>query len=511
MIDRRTLLALTSATAVSGLSACSRNAPPAGLLRIATSAMPDSLDPARGQFASAALIYKQIHAGLTDYGSDGLLAPGLAENWTVSDNGLVWTFTLRDDLHWSDGTSLNAEDVVWSAQRIVDPAQSFAILGDFFAVENARAVLAGEMPPSALGARVLDHRHVEFRLTTPLGLFPILMREFYPFPRHVIDMHQTEWVQPDNIVSSGAYTVAAQTQNGIRLVKNPYYHGAENVDIDAIQLDAVRDASTRVRLFRADDYDLADAPPTNQISFLQDRLGDRFHSFDAPILRYLKLNHAKPGLDDHRIREALSIAIDRDFIAREFFSGTASSSTHVIPGTSSIPPDIERAEALLAASDRDIGSLRIEIRTTVGEGERMALSIADDWSNIGVASDIYATYPTDLYQAVDNGEFDVAVSSFNRGLKADPFFMLDPFGPNGFAANFNWDDAEFAALMDQARTVSDPVQRAAIYDLAEARLLGQAAIIPLLHDRAHWLVGSRVSGTRTDVQPMLWRDLALHD
>jgi oligopeptide transport system substrate-binding protein len=506
--SRRTVL--LGATAAS-LAACSRAGPPPGLLRVASSAMPDSLDPARGQFASAALVYKQIYAGLTDYGPDGMLAPGLAEHWTVSDDGLVWTFTLRENLRWSDGMVLTAEDIVWSAQRIVDPTQSFAILGDFFAVQNARAILAGDSPASTLGAIVLDARRVEFRLTTPLGLFPILMREFYPFPRHVIDRYGIDWVQPENIVTSGAYTVTQQTQNGIRLTKNPYYHAAVTVDIDAIQLDAVRDASTRVRLFRADDYDLADAPPTNQIAFLRDRLGDRFRSFDAPILRYLKLNHARPGLDNEQVREALSLAIDRDFIAREFFSDTARPTTQIIPGTHSSAPDIERAEALLTASGQDIGNLHFEIRTSIGEGERMALAIADDWSRVGVESEIYATYPTDLYQAVDNGAFDVAISSFNRGLKSDPFFMLDPFGPNGFAANFNWNDAQFADLMDQARTVSDPMLRAAVYQQAEARLLDQAALIPLLHDRAHWLVGSRVAGTRPDVQPMLWRDLDLLD
>ena len=520
MINRRTLLATSAASAATTLSGCSNTALPAGLLRVATSNAPDSLDPARGQFASAALIYKQIHAGLTDYGRDGLLAPGLAQSWSVSEDGLVWTFNLREGLFWSDGHVLNAEDIVWSARRLVNPTESFADLGDFFAIKNAHAVLAGDMPAEAFGVAALDERTVEFRLNTPLGLFPVLMREFYPFPRHIIDIHGPDWVRPENIVTAGPYTLTAQSQNGIRLLRNVYYHGFENVLIPEIQIDTVRDASTRMRLYRAGEYDLADAPPTNQIAFLQEQLGGEFLSFDAPILRYLKLNHARPGLSDIRVRQALSFAIDRDFINREFFSGTGRATHHVIPDMegqqhhsasyhSSSPSKLEQARALLRETDFQPDQHVFQIRTTIGEGERIALSVADDWSKIGIQTEQFSSYPTDLYQSVDAGDFDITIASYNRGLKLDPFFMLDPFEAGGFADNFNWNDEEFSALMREARRISDPSTRAETYARAENHLLEQAAIIPLLHERAHWLVAPRVQGTGHDVQPMLWRDLSL--
>lgn len=135
--------------------------------------------------------------------------------------------------------------------------------------------------------------------------------------------------------------------------------------------------------------------------------------------------------------------------------------------------------------------------------------MADDWQRAGVETEIFVTYATDLYQAVDAGDYDVAVASFNRGLKADPFFMLDPFAPGGFADNFNWQDAAFADAMARARRETDPAARALAYQQAEARLFEETAIIPLLHERAHWMVSDRVAGTRSDIQPMLWRDLSL--
>lgn len=499
MLNRRTLLAASAAT---GLAACSRSGPPADLLRVATTNLPDSLDPARGEFASAALAYKQLHAGLTEYAPDGSVAPGLAESWTFREDGHRWFFHLREGLTWSDGHPLTAEDVVWSARRLVDPSQSFARLGDFFAIENARAVLAGNRPPDALGVTALNDRSVEIRLTTPLGLLPVLMREFYPFPRHVIERYGTDWVRPENIVTAGAYTLTGESQLHLSMSRNPAYYAAGSVAIPAVRLDAVQDAATRVRLFRAGDYDLADQPPANQIAFLRDRLGERFQSFDAPILRYLKVNHARSPLDDSETRRRLSAAIDRDFLAREFFAGTARPTRHVIPMIDAGPDEAAAPPAI------DPGR-RLEIRTTPGDNERIALAIADDWRRIGVETDILVTYATDLYQAVDAGAFDIAVASFNRGLKSDPFFMLDPFAPGGFADNFNWSDDAFADAMARARRETDPAARALAYQQAEDRLFEQTAIIPLLHERAHWMVSDRVAGTRSDVQPMLWRDLSL--
>lgn len=506
MISRRTLLSASVSTGLATtLSACGRGGVPLSTLRVATNNRPDSLDPAMGQFAAAALAYKQIHAGLTDYAPDGALGPGLAERWSVSPDGLRWTFHLREGLRWSDGHPLTAGDVVWSAQRLVNPRESFADLGDFFAVENARAVLDGEQPPEALGVVALDARTVEFRLTSPLGLFPILMREFYPFPRHVIEQHGSDWTRPDRMVTAGAFTVSAESQQGLTLKRNPNYHGAAGVTIETIQMDAVREDATRVRLFRAGEYDLADRPPANQIDFLQAELGEQFRSFDAPILRYLKLNHARPELADLSARRRLNIAVDREFIAQNLFSGTASPASFVVPGSM-----MERTIPLRTDSFRRLDLNRpLEIRSTSGIGERIAVAIAEDWRRVGVESELLITYPTDLYQAVDAGDFDVAVASFNRGLKSDPFFMLDPFEPDGFASNFNWQDEEFANLMNIARRESDPASRGIAYREAEARLLDDVAIVPLVHERAHWLVGPRVTGTREDVQPQLWRNLGL--
>lgn len=516
--SRRAFLAASAAGLA--VSACGRSEDGAeAMLRVAIETEPDSLDPLKGQFASSALLYKQLHAPLTEYSPSGGLAPGLASSWRTSDAS-VWTFRLNEGLQWSDGAPLTAHDIVWTAQRAVDPATGFANLGDFFAVEGARDALAGRIAPEEVGVEAPDDLTVVFRMTQPVGAFPVLMREFYPLPRHAVEASPDRWTRPENWVSSGPYVLTGGHGLSWRLERNARFHAAASVSIPAIRVDVVEDPATRARMFRAGDLDLADQPPAEQIGFLQGQLGERLRSFRAPILTYLKVNHRREGLADPRVRRALSRALDRDFLAREFFSGQAGPTLTVIPpepDDDAAPPptsgDPDAARALLAEADYGPDNpLTLTIRATSGGRTRLAVSIADDLARAGVRADILSTYPQDLYQAVAGGDFDLALGFFNRGLKSEEDFMLEPFAPGGFADDHGWSGPErerFAELMAAARAEIAREDRARRHREAEAVFMADQVNIPLLHERAFWMVSDRVRGLSSGLQPQLWRDLRL--
>tara|TARA_R110002073_G_scaffold252362_5_gene414974 strand:+ start:432 stop:2006 length:1575 start_codon:yes stop_codon:yes gene_type:complete len=519
LIDRRTVV--VSGMALAALAGCApRQSQDGSLLRVAMAGLPDSLDPAIGQLAAAALIYKQIHGPLTDYGPDGGLAPGLAERWTAEDGGRRWVFTLRDGLQWSDGTPLTSEDIIWSARRIVDPASTFASVGDFYAVTNARDVLTGSAAPQDLGVRALDARRVVFDLDTPLGFFPLLLREFYPFPRHAIAAHGPQWVAPENFVGCGPFVPVSGTALSLDLRPNTRAWNPGRAD--QVHIEAVEDPATRTRLFRAGDYDIAEAPLSTQISMLRRRLGDQVKTYDAPKISYLKINMGRSGTGNPALRQALDLATDRVFLAESLLAGTATPTRHVIPGLPFAPASIddsrEAARQLLANAGL-IGdnAPSIQLRCLSGERERLAIALADDWGLIGIEVDILATPAADLYPAIDGGDYDVALAHFDRGLKADPNFMIEPFAPGGFADNTFWfgqpgdADDRFATLIQQARETVDDAARAEAYRSAEAVILEARTIIPLLHEKAFWLVGDRVEGLSERIQPMLWRSVNLID
>jgi ABC-type transport system substrate-binding protein len=487
---------------LAGLSACGqrRAAPEGDLLRVAIGGMPDSLDPAIGQFATAALVYKQIHGPLTDYGPEGGVVPGLARDWSANENATRWTFRLYDGLQWSDGTPLNAEDIVWSARRIVDPASTFAQIGDFYSVLNAPEVLRQEAPPEAMGVRALDPLTVEFEMTAPISFFPLLMREFYPFPRHAIEAHGSDWTRRENFVGCGPFVVSGAGALSLQLRRNPLARNPAR--IENVHIEAVEDAATRQRLFRAGDYDLADNPMANQIALLSEQIGDRLHGYPAPKFTYLKVNVARVG--DPQLRERISLVIDRQFIADNLLPGVAAPTRTVIPASSSGDMGA-RYPAGFVQSERPL-----LLRCLSGERERIAVILADDLAREGIEVELLATPATDLYQAVDAGDYDIALAHFDRGLKGEPNFMLEPFAPGQFADNMNWyssgDPAasEFTALIAQARAAVEDAERDALYRQAERILLGAHVVIPLFHERAFWLISDRVTGLPEAIQPMLW-------
>jgi len=508
---RRSLLGLGVAA---GAAACTPGTgAPAGVLRVAIDSEPDSLDPLKGQFASSALLYKQLHAPLTEFSPSGGLAPGLALTWR-SEDARTWRFTLREDAVWSDGAPLTADDVVWTARRVVDPRTGFAEQGDFFAVINARASLHGEVAPEEIGVEAIDTRTVEFRLDRPVAMFPVLMREFYPLPRHVVEADPDGWTQPDAWVSAGPYILESRSGLTLGLRRNPRFAAARSVAIEQIAVDMLEDSAARARRFRAGDYDLANRPPSDQIRFMRDRLGDQLAAFPAPILTYLKVNCAKPHLTDPRVRWALSLATDRSRINTQFFNGEALPTDRVIPDPDAALPDRDLAAARRFLTHAGFGPdnpLRISLRATAGDRDRIAVALMDDWAQAGIETQLLVSYPLDLYQAVDGGDFDLALARFDRGLKLDPEFMIQPFTQDGFADNTRWTGPRrtaFNAKIDAASATLNAAARLAALREAEEIFLEEMSSIPLVRERAYWMVGSRVR-YNTDIPPHLWRDLSL--
>lgn len=510
-LTRRGLMASTLALA--GAAACGKSGDPSDMLRVAIDSEADSLDPLKGQFATAALLYKQLHAPLTEYSPSGGLAPGLAASWR-SEDARTWTFKLTPGLVWSDGAPITSDDVLWTARRAVDPRTGFADLGDFFAVRRAREALLGQIPPEEIGVSAPDAQTVVFELDRPVSLFPVLMREFYPLPRHAVEARPDDWTRPAHWVSAGPYLLADQGGMSYRLEKNPRFAGAQGVRIPSTRVDVIDDGAARARRFRAGDYDLVDRPPGDQLGLLRERIGDQLRSFPAPILTYIKVNCASPRLRDVRVRQALSLAIDRAYINTHFFHGLSAPADRVIPDAEAetAGPDLDAARALLEAAGHGPGNpLRVTLRASAGDRDRVALGIIDDWRRAGVQAELLATYPLDLYAAVDGGDYDLALARFDRGLKSDPDFMLQPFAREGFADNTNWEGGRrpaFDRLMGEARAELDRARRAALHREAEAELLADMPNIPLLHERAWWLVAPRVRA-RDDIPPHLWRDLRL--
>jgi oligopeptide transport system substrate-binding protein len=155
--------------------------------------------------------------------------------------------------------------------------------------------------------------------------------------------------------------------------------------------------------------------------------------------------------------------------------------------------------------------LRVQVRATAGDRDRVAVAMMDDLAEAGVRAELLASYPLDLYQAVDAGDYDLALARFDRGLKSDPDFMIQPFTRTGFADNTNWTGPRrgaFDALIAAANGEPDAQARMDRFSEAERIFLEEMSSIPLLFEKAYWMVGSRLRVPEA-IQPQLWRDLSL--
>ena len=291
---------------------------------------PETLDPNLESSVDGAIYAMHMFEGLMKYvmtdnkaaleGDDNETVKlmdvdfGQAESYDVSDDGLVYTFHLRDGLTWSDGEPVTADDFVYSWKRIVDPANAadYGYILDNI-VANAAAIQAGEADPDTLGVVALDDQTLEITLEAEcpyfLGLCAFAALE--PLRQDVIEEYGQEWTDPGNMVSNGAYVLSDWVHDSyIQMTKNENYYDVDAVGPDTITWYLNNSETSQLAAFEAGEYDFFDAVPVDQISDLKDR--GVCHS--APQVGTYYLYLSADNIPDWRVRAAISLAIDRDNI-----------------------------------------------------------------------------------------------------------------------------------------------------------------------------------------------------
>jgi oligopeptide transport system substrate-binding protein len=391
-------------------------------------AEPETLDQHLTSTIYESNILRDLYEGLVVHGPDASVQPGVAENWTVSDDGLVYTFTLRADATWSNGDPVTAEDFVFSYRRILDPATGAKYADILSPIAGAAAVIKGEAAPDSIGVKALDPRTVEITLANATPYFIELLTHQTSLPVHPpsVEAHGMAFTRPENMVSNGPYTLAEWVPNAhIKLVKNAQFHDAANVRIDTVFYYPTEDRSTALRRFMAGELHSNNDAPVEQMAFMKETLGDQLRI--APYLGtyYYTVNTTKAPFDDARVRQALSMIIDREFLAQDIWGDS------MVAGYSFVPPGIgnygepayadyrdmsmfdreERALALMQeAGYGPDNPIRVEIRFNTSENhQKTATAIADMWKPLGVETTLFNTdTPTHYAHLRDGGDYDIA-------------------------------------------------------------------------------------------------------
>lgn len=331
----RSLKLILAALCACALAACQ---PPtkAGIkdvLLVGNSAEPLTLDPHKASGTWENHIIGDMFMGLTTEAPDAQVAPGMATSWSTSADGLVWTFHLRDAL-WSDGEPVTADDFVAGFRRLFNPETLSEYASIQFGMKNAEAVYEQKLPPEELGIRALDPKTVEITLENPEPYLPQLLKHYtaFPIPRHVFEKEGANWIKPRNIVVNGPYKLVRwRTNDLIEVEKNERFWDAQNVCFKRIFYYPTNDALAAERRVRAGQLDINTEIDGTRLKFLERNLPGYSRVADYMGTIFLAFNTRKKPFDDARVRRALSMAINRDFIADEILRAGQTPAYSIIP------------------------------------------------------------------------------------------------------------------------------------------------------------------------------------
>ena len=295
-----------------------------------------TLDPQKTSTVPESDILLDLFECLVSYNSKGELTPGAAQSWTISDDGLVYTFKLRD-AKWSNGDKLRAGDFVFSLRRVVDPATGSQYSNLFYPIKNAEGINKNKQDPATLGVKALDDSTLEIRLErpTPYMLGLLAHQTAAPVEQANVEKFGADFVRAGNLVSNGAFKLVEFTPNDHTvLARNENFHDAANVKLDKEIFFPLEDRAAALRRFQAGEIDSYTDVPADQVKFIRANLKDQFRLSPYLGTYYFAINTRKPPFDDVRVRQALSMVIDREFLAEQIWGGT------MIPGYSLIPPGV---------------------------------------------------------------------------------------------------------------------------------------------------------------------------
>ena len=481
-------------------------------LRIGNGGEPLTLDPHRYNLNLEEKILTDLFEGLTAHDAAGQVVPGVAERWDVSDDGLAWTFHLREDARWSDGRPVRASDFVYSFRRLLDPATAASLAYFLYAIDGAEAVGAGEAEPETLGVRAADARTLEIRLAKPFPFFAerLTYPTGFPVPRHMVEKLGDDWVKPGRMVSNGAFTLADwQPQGFVRGERNPHFRAAGSVALDAVVYFPTSDPAAAYARYRSGELDIIGDFPPGEIDWLRREMPQHLHLSPLLSIMYLVFNTTEPPFDDARVRRALALAVDRDLIAgRVLRSGempSASFAPPMVAGYESAvvaaPADPAQARALL--EDAGYGAdnpLRITLRYIAGaDSKKVQVAIAAMWKAVGVEAALHHAELNAHFAALRQGDFQVAQAGWFGENNPEHYLEL-LMSATGDVNYGRFRDAEVDVLMLRAKATADLGERLELLRQGELAALALHPVVPLYAVTIRSLVAPRVTGWQANVR-----------
>lgn len=481
---------------------------------------PETIDPALNSAVDGGNMLLHSFECLLTVDQEGKLAPGQAESWETSEDGLTWTFHLRDGLKWSDGSDLTANDFVYSWKRVCDPmvAAPYAetVLGMVAGYSDA---IAGNL--DALQVAATDDKTFVVTLNAPCPYFGSLaaFATLSPVQQATVEANGDAWATAaETYVTNGPFYISEWVPGShILMSKNTNYWNADAIKLDGIKWNLIEDSNAAYSAYQTGEVLMIKDVPTEEIPSLT----GQSDFFVDPIIGtyYLSLNLEREPFNNADVRKALSLAIDREYVANTLMQGTYSPASNFMgPGwidtdgsqfmdnanggqpyidTTNFEENLAEAKQILADAGYPDGqglpSITYSTNDT-GYHKVVAEYLQQAWAELGIDLQVEIVEWASFTPMRRNGEYDSSRNGW-VGDYSDPSNMLDLLYSTNGNNDGKFSNAEYDAAMDLSRSTMDAAERSAALHTAEDILMEETACIPIAYYNDFWLQSDKITGS----------------
>ncbi|HCL5337476.1 TPA: oligopeptide ABC transporter substrate-binding protein OppA [Salmonella enterica] len=460
-----------------------------------------SLDPHKIEGVPESNVNRDLFEGLLISDVEGRPSPGVAEKWENKDFK-VWTFHLRKNAKWSDGTPVTASDFVYSWQRLADPntASPYASYLQYGHIANIDDIIAGKKPATELGVKALDDHTFEVTLGEPVPYFYKLLvhPSVSPVPKSAVEKFGDKWTQPANIVTNGAYKLKNWVVNErIVLERNPQYWDNDKTVINQVTYLPISSEVTDVNRYRSGEIDMTyNNMPIELFQKLKKEIPNEVRVDPYLCTYYYEINNQKAPFNDVRVRTALKLALDRDIIVNKV------KNQGDLPGYSYTPPYTDGAKLVepewfkwsQKKRNEEAKKLLTEAGFTADKPltldllyntsdlhKKLAIAVASIWrknlgANVKLENQEWKTFLDTRHQ----GAFDVARAAWCADYN-EPTSFLNTMLSDSSNNTAHYKSPAFDKLIADTLKVTDDAQRSELYAKAEQQLDQDSAIVPVYY------------------------------
>ena len=475
---------------------------------------PQQMDPSLNTYSRSSLVLQNLFQGLYKLGPDGAsYVPACAESYEVSEDGMHYTFTLKQGLKWSDGSDLTAKDFEYAWKRVVDPEVGSGAASDMWVLKNGKECSKGTCAMEELGVKATDDYTLEVETSYYAPWFPSLTATtvFFPVKQAAVEGSEAWTKDVATYVSNGPFMLKEYSSlDKIVMDKNPNYYNADEVAIDQVIYYIIADSTSVLVSYENGDLDVADDLDSNG----RDKFGatEEYVACNRIGIQYWDFNCRLPEFSDPTVRKAFAYAIDRQavltacmlnaeqpsygFIPSSQPSLTADGSYRSVAGDM-FSEDVALAQQLMADAGYPGGAgfpvVHIVCQNS-DEQRLMAQILGEMWkANLGIEYDI-TTYESSTYWTeLANGNFSVGRNGFTCDY-LDPSANLKVWVSGSNCSENGWDDPVYDEMVSSASTLLDPAEREAALIAAEQYICDQMPGMPMYTMVDDYLVKPNLKG-----------------